>query len=200
MHVACLDMEGVLFPELWVAVAEHSGIDALRATTQDYSDYDELMQMRLEELKKHELGLAEIQALTARVEPLEGAQEFIRRLRPHYQVVILSDTFEEFSLPLMAKLDWPLLLCHRLEIDEQGRIRGYRLRQPDPKRKAVQAFHSLRCRVTAAGDSYNDLGMLEEADTGIWFQAPDKIRALHPEFPAVQDHAALYEEFARARS
>ncbi len=198
MHIACLDLEGVLLPEIWVAVAEESGIDALRATTQDYRDYDELMRMRLAELAKHGIRLPEIQATAAQLSPLSGAPDFLDSLRRNFQVAVLSDTFYELAEPLMAKIGMPFLLCHRLESDSEGNITGYRLRQADPKRRAVQAFHSLRCRVIAAGDSYNDLSMLEEADAGILFSAPEEIQREYPAFAAVSDYAGLEKAFAEA--
>ena len=198
MHIACLDLEGVLLPEIWVAVAKSSGIDALCATTQDYRDYDELMKMRLTELARHGIGLPEVQATAARLAPLPGAPEFLDALRRNFQVTILSDTFYEMALPLMEKLGQPFLLCHHLESDAQGKITGYRLRQPEPKRHAVQALHSIHCRVIAAGDSYNDIPMLEEADAGILFCAPEAIRSKYPAFTAVSDYAALEEAFLLA--
>ena len=189
MDVLCLDLEGVLVPEIWLAVAEHSGIDGLRRTTRDVPVYDELMQLRLGILADHDLPLSAIQDVIDEVEPLPGAPEFLGWARQHYQVAIVSDTFYQFAMPLMAKLGWPTLLCHRLEV-EGDRIVGYRLRQEDPKRQSVRAFRSLNYRVLAAGDSYNDLSMLEEADAGFFFRAPEHVRTEFPRFP----HAASYEE------
>src|SRR5262245_55823563 len=163
--IACLDLEGVLVPEIWIAVAERTGIDALRRTTRDEPDYDKLMRGRIELLEQHGLALTQIADVIAGLRPLEGAREFLDALRQRTQVVIASDTFEQFGRPLMAQLGWPTLLCHRLEL-EADRIVGYRLRQADQKRHIVRAFQGLGFRVIAAGDSYNDLGMLEEADAG----------------------------------
>lgn len=191
MHIACLDLEGVLLPEMWVAFAEKSGIDALRATTREYRDYDELMRMRLAELDRHNIRLPDLQAAIAELSPLEGAVDFLHSLRRNFQVAILSDTFYELAQPLMEQLGLPFLLCHRLEIDSEGKISGYRLRQSDPKRNAVQAFHSIGCRVVATGDSYNDVSMLKEADIGIFFSAPEEICREYPAFAAVSDYASL---------
>ena len=198
MEIACLDLEGVLIPEIWINFAEKTGIDALRATTRDIPDYDQLMQQRLRLLDEHGLGYDEIQEVIATLSPLEGAVEFIDWLRERFQVVILSDTFYEFSLPLMRQLGFPTLLCHRLEIDEDGRVVNYRLRQKDPKRESVKAFHGLNYRVIAAGDSYNDTTMLAEADQGILFMAPDNVIEEFPQFPAVFTYDDLKQEFIRA--
>ena len=156
MDIVCLDLEGVLIPEIWIAFAEETGIEALRATTRDIADYDELMTMRLETLRTHQLGINEIQTVISGLSPLPGAAEFLDDLRIAYQVVILSDTFYDFARPLMAQLAWPTLMCHRLEINAEGIITGYQLRQEDPKRRAVEAFRSLNFTIFAAGDSYND--------------------------------------------
>ena len=182
MHMLCLDLEGVLIPEIWLAVAARTGIDELRLTTRDVANYDELMQHRLRILDREGLKLPFIQEVIATLEPLAGAAAFLDRMRQHHQIAILSDTFYEFAMPLMPKLGMPTLLCHRLEVDEAHRITGYRLRQVDPKRMAVRAFHSMQYRVVAAGDSYNDVPMLEEADAGIFFGAPDNVRRDHPQF------------------
>ncbi|AZZ93052.1 bifunctional phosphoserine phosphatase/homoserine phosphotransferase ThrH [Hahella sp. KA22] len=198
MELACLDLEGVLIPEIWIAFAEKTGIDALRATTRDIPDYDVLMKQRLKTLNEHGYGLPDIQAVIAALEPLPGAQEFVAWLRHRFQVVILSDTFYEFAMPLMEKLGWPTLLCHRLEVDESGRVTNYVLRQKDPKRMSVQAFHGLNYRVIAAGDSYNDTTMLAEADAGILFKAPDNVIAEFPQFPAVRTYDELRAEFIKA--
>ncbi|WLQ16916.1 bifunctional phosphoserine phosphatase/homoserine phosphotransferase ThrH [Hahella aquimaris] len=198
MELACLDLEGVLIPEIWIAFAEKTGIEALRATTRDIPDYDVLMKQRLKILDEHGYGLPDIQAVIATLEPLPGAQEFVAWLRRRFQVVILSDTFYEFAMPLMEKLGWPTLLCHRLEVDESGKVTNYALRQQDPKRMSVRAFHSLNYRVIAAGDSYNDTTMLAEADAGILFKAPDNVIAEYPQFPAVHTYDELREEFIKA--
>ena len=194
MEIACLDLEGVLVPEIWIGVAEHTGIDALRATTRDIPDYDELMRQRLGLLEKHRLGVDEIQQVIAGMAPLEGAKDFLDWLRARFQVIILSDTFYEFSHPLMRQLDFPALFCHRLEI-VNGRITGYKLRQKDPKRQSVKALHTLNFRVIAAGDSYNDTTMLEEADAGILFRAPASVIEAFPQYPSVSTFEELRDQF-----
>ena len=194
MEIACLDLEGVLVPEIWIGVAEHTGIDALRATTRDIPDYDELMRQRLGLLEKHRLGVDEIQQVIAGMAPLEGAKDFLDWLRARFQVIILSDTFYEFSHPLMRQLDFPALFCHRLEI-VNGRITGYKLRQKDPKRQSVKALHALNFRVIAAGDSYNDTTMLEEADAGILFRAPASVIKAFPQYPSVSTFKELRDQF-----
>lgn len=198
MELACLDLEGVLIPEIWIAFAEKTGIEELKATTRDIPDYDVLMKQRLAILKAHDLGLNEIQEVIATLSPLPGAAEFVDWLRERFQVVILSDTFYEFAQPLMRQLGFPTLLCHKLEVSESGEITDYRLRQKDPKRTSIKAFHSLNYRCIAAGDSYNDTTMLKEADAGILFNAPDNVIAEFPEFPAVRGYDALKAEFLKA--
>ncbi len=198
MEIACLDLEGVLVPEIWIAFAERTGIKELRATTRDIPDYDVLMRQRLRILDEHNLGLPDIQAVIAEIKPLDGAAEFIDWLRERFQVVILSDTFYEFAAPLMRQLGWPALLCHRLETDERGRVVNYRLRQVNPKRQSVLAFKTLYYRVIAAGDSYNDTTMLAEADAGILFHAPANVIAEFPQFPAVHTFDDLKREFIKA--
>jgi phosphoserine/homoserine phosphotransferase len=198
VEIACLDLEGVLVPEIWIAFAERTGIQELRATTRDIPDYDVLMKQRLRILDQHNLGLPDIQAVIAEIKPLDGAVEFIDWLRERFQVVILSDTFYEFALPLMRQLGYPALLCHKLETDERGRVVNYRLRQANPKRQSVLAFKSLYYRVIAAGDSYNDTTMLAEADAGILFHAPENVIREFPQFPAVQTFDDLKREFIKA--
>lgn len=198
MEIACLDLEGVLIPEIWIAFADKTNIPELRLTTRDLPDYDALMRNRIRLLAEHGLGLPEIQAVIATLQPLPGAVEFVAWLRRHFQVVILSDTFYEFGLPLMPLLGSPTLLCHRLEVAPDGRVVGYRLRQQDPKRQAVLAFQSLNYRVIAAGDSYNDTSMLATAEQGILFHAPAKVAAEFPQFPSVHSYEALREEFRKA--
>jgi len=198
LEIACLDLEGVLIPEIWINFAEKTGIDALRATTRDITDYDALMQQRLRLLDKHKLGFNEIQEVISTLTPLDGAVEFVDWLRERFQVVILSDTFYEFSQPLMRQLGFPTLLCHRLEIADDGRVTDYKIRQKDPKRQSVKAFHGLNYRVIAAGDSYNDTTMLAEADQGILFMAPDNVVAEFPQFPAVFSYEDLKKEFLKA--
>ena len=198
MEIACLDLEGVLVPEIWIAFAEKTGIESLRATTRDIPDYDVLMQQRLRILDEHGLKLADIQAVIATLKPLDGAIEFVNWLRERFQVVILSDTFYEFSQPLMRQLGFPTLLCHGLITDENDRVVSYQLRQKDPKRQSVLAFKSLYYRVIAAGDSYNDTSMLGEADRGILFHAPDNVIREFPQFPAVHTFEDLKKEFIKA--
>jgi phosphoserine/homoserine phosphotransferase len=193
MKMICLDLEGVLVPEIWIGVAERTGIDELRLTTRDISDYDVLMKGRIEILRKRDLRIGDIHEVIASLSPLDGAREFLDRLRVSVQVAILSDTFYQFAEPLMRQLDWPSLYCNDLDIDGQGRVTGYRLRQPDQKRQAVRAFKGLNFRVAAAGDSYNDLSMLTEADAGVLFRPPDKLVGEYPHFPVTQSHEELYE-------
>lgn len=198
MEIACLDLEGVLIPEIWIAFAEVTGIPELRATTRDIPDYDQLMRQRIGLLDRHRLGLREIQEVIATLEPLPGAAEFLDWLRERFQVVILSDTFYEFAQPLMRQLGYPTLLCHRLVVDAAGRVTGYRLRQPNPKRQAVLALQTLYYRTIAAGDSYNDTSMLAQADAGILFSAPAKVVAEFPQFPAVETYDELKAAFIAA--
>lgn len=198
MELACLDLEGVLIPEIWIAFAEHTGIDELKATTRDIPDYDVLMKQRLSILDKHKLGINEIQEVIAQLRPLDGAREFLDWLRERFQVIILSDTFYEFSQPLMRQLGWPTLFCHRLEVNEEGRVVNYHLRQKDPKRQSILALKTLYYRIIAAGDSYNDTTMLSEADAGILFMAPDNVIREFPQFPAVHSYEDLKKAFIAA--
>ena len=198
MELACLDLEGVLIPEIWIAFAKETGIDALRATTRDIPDYDVLMKQRLAILDEHQLKIDDIQQVIATLSPLPGAADFLNWLRERFQVIILSDTFYEFSEPLMRQLGWPTLFCHRLITDDDGRVVDYKLRQRDPKRASVQALHGLNYRVIAAGDSYNDTTMLGEADVGILFHAPDNVIAEFPQFTAVHDFDTLKRTFIDA--
>ncbi|MDX1605593.1 MAG: bifunctional phosphoserine phosphatase/homoserine phosphotransferase ThrH [Candidatus Competibacterales bacterium] len=198
MYIACLDLEGVLVPEIWIGVAERAGIDDLMLTTRDIPDYDELMHRRLALLERHGLGMADIQEVIATLEPLPGAVEFVEWLRARAQLIILSDTFYEFAEPLMRQLGWPTLFCHRLEIDDRGRVTGYRLRQRDPKRQAVLGLQALNFPVVAAGDSYNDLSMLAQADAGILFCPPPSLAEAHPQLPVAGDHERLREAFRQA--
>lgn len=198
MELACLDLEGVLIPEIWINVAERTGIEGLRLTTRDVPDYDQLMRGRLALLDQHHLTLADIQRVIASMEPLEGAAEFLDWLRERFQVLILSDTFYDFAMPLMRQLGWPALFCHRLEVNAAGRVVGYALRQADSKRAAVQALHTLNFRVIASGDSYNDTAMLAEADAGILFRPPAKLIAEFPQFPVAQDFVEMRAEFSKA--
>lgn len=195
--IVTLDLEGVLIPEIWVATAEATGIAALRRTTRDEPDYDVLMGRRLDILAEHGLGMAEITDVIASLAPLEGAADFLDELRGRTQVIILSDTFEEFARPFMAQLGWPTVFCHRLVVEADGRISQYRLRQPDQKRRAVEAFHTLQYRVIAAGDSYNDTTMLAESDHGFLFRAPEQVITEFPEFPSLTSYDELLGAISR---
>jgi len=198
VEIACLDLEGVLVPEIWIEFAKVTGIESLKATTRDIPDYDVLMKQRIRILEENNLGLKEIQDVIATLKPLDGAVEFVDWLRERFQVIILSDTFYEFSQPLMRQLGFPTLLCHRLNIDERNRVVGYTLRQRDPKRQSVLALKTLYYRVIAAGDSYNDTTMLGEADQGILFHAPQNVIDQFPQFPAVHTYEDLKKEFIKA--
>lgn len=198
MQIVCLDLESILIPEIWVEFARRTGIDALRMTTREVPDYDVLMRQRLELLSQYQLGLKEIQSVIAEMEPLAGAVAFLDWLRPRYQVVVISDTFYEFSRPLMQKLGWPTLLAHHLVCDDNGAVIDYKLRQPDPKRNAVIALQQLHYQVTAVGDSHNDISMLQQAETGILFRSPDAVKAVYPQFPAVETYAELKELILQA--
>ena len=192
MHqsIVSLDLEGVLVPEIWIAVAEKTGIEALRRTTRDEPDFNVLMQGRLDILRKNNLKLSDVQEVISALSPLEGAKDFLDELRAKTQVVILSDTFMQFAIPLMRQLDWPTIFCHHLEVQDDV-IVNYCLRQPDQKRKSVEAFRALNFQVIAAGDSYNDTTMLGAADHGILFRAPDNVKAEFGNFPAVEEYSEL---------
>jgi len=196
--LACLDLEGVLTPEVWIAVAERTGIPELRRTTRDEPDYNKLMRGRLDILDSNGLGIGEITEVIGELDPLEGAAEFLDWLRERYQVIILSDTFYDFSRPLMRKLGFPTLFCHDLEIDESGRITNYQLRMQDQKRHSVQALKSVNFKVIAAGDSYNDTTMLGVADAGILFRPPDNVIAEFPQYPVTRTYPELQEAFEAA--
>jgi phosphoserine / homoserine phosphotransferase len=191
VQVICLDLEGVLIPEIWIAFAQRTGIPAFARTTRDEPDYHTLMQYRLALLREHGLKLADIQAVINGMAPMDGAVAFLDALRKRFQVIILSDTFYEFADPLMAQLGRPTLFCHRLDVDADGFVAGYRLRQPDPKRHAVNALKSLNFKVIAAGDSYNDTGMLEAADAGFFIHPPPGIAAQFPQFAVHGNYAEL---------
>ncbi len=197
--IITLDVEGVLVPEIWVAVAEATGIESLTRTTRDEPDYDVLMTSRLACLAEHGIGISTIQEVIRTLSPLDGAAEFLSYLRSATQVVLLSDTFEEFARPLMAQLDWPTVLCHRLEISDDT-ITGYQLRMPDQKCRAVAAFQALNFQVAAAGDSYNDTTMLGQADAGFLFNAPANVIAEFPQFPACTDYAVLTDRLLSSLS
>ena len=191
MHIVCLDLEGVLIPEIWIAFAQRTGIAGFNRTTRDEPDYDKLMRYRLALLAQHGLKLADIQAVIAGMAPMDGAKDFLDDLRSHYQVIILSDTFYEFADPMMRQLGRPTLFCHKLVIDAAGFVADYTLRQPDQKRHAVNALKSLNYRVIAAGDSYNDTGMLSAADAGFFIHPPESIIAQFPQFPVNRNYAEL---------
>ena len=187
MNVVCLDMEGVLVPEIWIAFAQASGIPELRRTTRDEPDYDKLMRWRLGILKEHGLGLKEIQATIATIDPLPGAKEFLDKLRSETQVIILSDTFEQFAKPLMEKLGWPTIFCNTLEVGENGEITGYKMRCEKSKLTTVKALQSCGFDTIAAGDSFNDLGMIQASKAGFLFKSTPAIKADHPELPAFEE-------------
>ena len=186
--IACLDLEGVLLPEIWIKFAEKSGIDELKITTRDIPDYSKLMQTRLQILQTHNLKINDIQDVINTLEPLEGAKEFLSWLKSEFQVIILSDTFYEFSGPLMKQLDYPTLFCHQLVIDDKGSIVDFHLRQEDQKTKAVKALQGLNFKVISAGDSYNDTGMLQQADSGILFCPPESVIKEFPQFPIANNY------------
>jgi phosphoserine/homoserine phosphotransferase len=190
--IVTLDMEGVLTPEIWIAVAEKTKIPELRRTTRDEPDYDKLMRYRIEILDRHGIKLSQIQEVIGTLSPLPGGKEFLEELRSLVQVIILSDTFEQFAQPLMRRLNWPTLFCHRLVVGND-RIAGYQLRQPNQKQKSVAALKSLNYHVISAGDSYNDTAMLIEADRGFLIHAPEKVKQEFPQFPAVDSHAELLQ-------
>jgi len=198
-QVACLDLEGVLVPEIWINVAEQTGISALRLTTRDEPDYDALMKRRLRILAEHGLALQDLQRVIGTLSPLEGALSFLEWLRERFQVLILSDTFYEFAAPFMRRLGFPALFAHRLQVDDKGRVVDYRIRVQDQKRQTVKALHGLNFRVIAAGDSYNDTAMLQEADAGILFRPPQNVVREFPQFPVAQSYEELRAEFTRAR-
>jgi phosphoserine/homoserine phosphotransferase len=191
MDVICLDLEGVLVPEIWIAFARKTGIDALLRTTRDEPDYDRLMRYRLAVLQEHRLGLADIQAVIHTLDPLPGALEFVDWAKSQARFIVLSDTFAEFAGPLMAKLDYPTLFCHSLKVGKEGAIEDYCLRQPDQKRKAVEALRGLNFRVLAAGDSYNDLSMIDAADAGFLYCPPQRLIVERPDLPVAGDYSAL---------
>lgn len=193
MHIVCTDLEGVLIPEVWIAVAEKTGIPELRLTTRDVADYDQLMRQRLRILKENRLTLQDIQHVISTMEPLDGALDFLDRLRETTQVIIVSDTYIEFAKPFMKKLGWPTLFCHDLTTDASGTLIGYNLRQKDAKKHTVQALKSLNYEVIAMGDSYNDTAMLVEADHGILFRPPASVVDAFPQFPVCTEYKTLFQ-------
>ena len=191
MYIICLDLEGVLVPEIWIAFAEASGIVQLKKTTRDEPDYDKLMKGRLEILKEHGLGLKEIQDTIAQIEPLAGAKEFLDELRSLTQVIIISDTFEQFAKPLMQKLGWPTIFCNSLEVSGDGQITGYKMRVENSKYTTVKALQSIGYDTIASGDSYNDLGMIQASKAGFLFKSTDQIKADYPQYPAFETYEEL---------
>lgn len=191
MNIVCLDMEGVLVPEIWIAFSEVTGIPEFRRTTRDEPDYDKLMNFRIDLLKQHHLGLKEIQDTIAKIDPFDGAKEFLDELREMTQVVILSDTFVQFASPLMKKLGWPTLLCNTLEVADDGTITGFKMRVPDSKRTTIKAFHQAGCKTIASGDSFNDLGMIQESEFGYWFKSTEKLINDYPQYPAFETYEEL---------
>ena len=198
MDVVCLDMEGVLVPEIWIAFAEASGIPELRRTTRDEPDYDKLMKWRLQILKEHGLGLKEIQEVIATIDPLPGAKQFLDSLRAEAQVIILSDTFTQFAMPLMAKLGYPTLFCNTLEVAEDGEITGFKMRIENSKLTTVKHLQAMGFDTIAAGDSFNDLGMIQASKAGFLFKSTDAIRRDYPEIPAFEEFDDLYEAIVAA--
>ncbi|TDJ51341.1 MAG: bifunctional phosphoserine phosphatase/homoserine phosphotransferase ThrH [Nitrospina sp.] len=198
--LACLDLEGVLVPEIWIAFAKQTGIEKLRLTTRDIPDYDALMRGRLKILDEHKLKLEDIQKVIREIKPLEGAKDFLAWLKSEFQVIILSDTFYQFAGPLMAQLDYPALFCNELVAAGDGRITDYRLRQADGKTKAVAALQSMNFQVIAAGDSYNDTGMLKQADAGIFFRPPESITKEFPQFPVTHQYDEMKQAFLQTRA
>ena len=194
MNIVCLDMEGVLVPEIWIAFAKESGIPELKRTTRDEPDYDKLMRWRLEILKDHGLGIKEIQETIAKIDPLPGAKEFLDELRQNTQVVILSDTFEQFAKPLMEKLGWPMIMCNELVIDENGTITDFKMRCEHSKLTTVRGLQSIGYDTIAAGDSFNDLEMIQASKAGFLFRTTDQIKSDYPQFPAFEN----YDEFLKA--
>lgn len=198
--ISCLDLEGVLVPEIWINVAEKTGIAELRRTTRDEPDYDKLMKGRIKILHDHKLKLVDIQNVIATMQPLPGAKEFLGWLKSECQVIILSDTFYEFAAPLMKQLEYPSLFCHSLVVDDRGMIKNYKLRMPDQKKESVLALKKLNFHVIATGDSYNDIAMLQAADRGILFRPPGNVVKEFPQFPVTKTYDELKQEFLRCRS
>lgn len=193
MYITCLDMEGVLVPEIWIAFAEESGIPELKRTTRDEPDYDKLMKWRLGILKEHGLGLKEIQSTIAKIDPMPGAKEFLNELRSMCQVIILSDTFEEFAKPLMEKLGWPTIFCNSLEVAPDGEITGYKMRCEKSKLTTVKALQSIGYETIASGDSFNDLGMIQASKAGFLFKSTEQIKKDYPELPAFEEYSELLD-------
>ena len=197
MNIVCLDMEGVLVPEIWIAFAEKTGIPEFKKTTRDEPDYDRLMKYRIDLLKQHGLGLREVQDVIAEIDPMDGAKDFLDELRSITQVIILSDTFEQFATPLMKKLNWPTIFCNTLEVNG-NEITGYQMRVQDSKRTTVKALQSIGFETIASGDSFNDLGMIQESKAGFLFKSTDAIKAAHPEIPAYETYDELLAAIKKA--
>jgi phosphoserine/homoserine phosphotransferase len=197
MHIICSDMEGVYTPEIWIGVAEKTGIPELRLTTRDISDYDVLMKKRLSILAEHRITIGEIREVIAGLAPLDGALDFLNWLRSRVPVIIVSDTYTQFAGPLMEKLGWPTLFCHTLTIGDDGAVLDYNLRQPDAKRQTALALKELNYEIIAIGDSYNDIRMLQTADAGFLFNPPDTVAAEYPEFPVARDYEGLKDRIRR---
>ena len=198
MNIACLDFEGVLVPEIWVCLAEQTNVEEFKLTTRDIADYDELMQFRLTAMRNRGIKYNQLTEAAGSLKPLPGALDFLMWLSERFQVAIISDTFHELAAPLLAQLNYPMILCHRLEVNREGDVLGYKLRQIDPKRQSVKAFQSLNYRVIAAGDSYNDISMLEQADHGMLFCPSEKVKKDHPEYEVAKNYEALKAMFAAA--
>lgn len=198
MNIVCLDMEGVLVPEIWIAFAEETGIPELKLTTRDEPDYDKLMNYRIKILKEHGLGLKEIQDVIAKIDLMPGAKEFLDELRSITQVIILSDTFEQFATPLMKKLDWPTIFCNTLEVAENGEITGFRMRCPQSKLTTVKALQSIGYDTIASGDSFNDLGMIQASKAGFLFKSTDAIKNDYPNIPAYEKYSDLLDAIKKA--
>ncbi len=198
MNIVCLDMEGVLVPEIWIAFAEESGIPELKRTTRDEPDYDKLMRWRLGVLKDHGLGLKEIQDVIGKIDPIPGAKEFLDELRSITQVIILSDTFEEFAKPLMKKLGWPMIMCNSLVVAEDGTITDFKMRLPDSKLNTVKGLQSIGYDTIASGDSFNDLGMIQASKAGFLFKSTEQIKKDYPQYPAFEEYDELLDAIKKA--
>ena len=198
MNIVCLDLEGVLVPEIWIAFAKASGIPELKRTTRDEPDYDKLMNWRLGILREHGLGLKEIQETIATIDPIPGAKEFLDELRSITQVIIISDTFTQFATPLMEKLGWPTIFCNSLDVAEDGSISGFRMRIPESKLSTVKALQSIGYETIASGDSFNDLGMIQASKAGFLFKSTDQIKADYPQFPAFEEYGELLDAIKKA--
>ena len=198
MKIVCLDMEGVLFPEIWIAFSKETGIEELKITTRDEPDYDKLMKYRIGILRENKLGLKEIQSTIRKIEPLQGAREFLDELRTFSQVLILSDTFTQFAMPMMEKLNWPTIFCNTLEVSDSGVITGYRMRVENSKLNTVKALQSIGFETIAAGDSYNDLSMIRASQAGFLFKSPERIRKDNPDIPAFEEFPDLLDAIRNA--